>query len=478
MGNKLKELLIKRKKELELKKESYWKFKPRIYQKKIITKYEEGIRFFLICWCRRLGKDLLAFSLAAKQCLETPNSIVYYVFPTMKQGKMMILDGYTNDKRPIITTVVSEDALIKAEKSGKLYHHDNTIKFINGSIIYFVGAQDANSKVGGNLDLLVISEAGLIKNPDILTYLIPSVINVGGRIILVSTPRFGSLFNDMLDQLDSMWFKDVLKANEAFEEDGTPVYTEKKLAEAAKLMSKSKFAQEYFCDTEVANEESIYSESLELRKTIVHPSPLPERTTVALDLGINDSTALTFYYGTTMVHHYHNIDKPTQHYIEYIQKFMAENNRNIQQIEIVLPHDSRNRHDAITHLISRQQAYLNVFGGGRVFIVPAQDVNKTIEITKWCIEQGKISFLKNQSVDECVKLMKKYEWKIDSTTGENLRTPIHGRKLSASNTCDSVEYMCVRTFKDEYDKNQLTLLGTSGEYNYLNSRNLSFNALG
>lgn len=476
MENKLQELLLKRKKEIAEEKRKAWVFKPRNYQKKLISKYEEGVKFFLICWARRLGKDMMAFSIACKQCLETPNSIVYYVFPTMKQGKMMILDGYTNDKKPIITTVVHDNVLIKPEKSGKLYHHDNTIKFKNGSIIYFVGAQDANSKVGGNLDLLVISEAGLIKNPDILTYLIPSVINVGGRIILVSTPRFGSLFNDMLDQLNGMWHKDVLKANEAFDDEGNRIHPDEKLEIAKTLMSKSKFMQEYFCDTEVANEESIYSESLENRKSVKELNPLPYRTTVALDLGINDSTALTFYYGNTMVHHYHNVDKPTQHYIEYIKKYMTDNGRDLSQIEIVLPHDSRNRQDAVTHLISRQQAYLNVFGGGRVFVVGAQDVNKTIEIAKWCIEQGKVQFLENESVTGCIKLMKKYEWRIDKTTGENLRTPVHGRGLSASNTCDSFEYFCVRSYKEEYDRNQMLLLGKLGPHNTINSYG-SYNAL-
>lgn len=410
---------------------------------------------------------MLAFSLACKQCLEAENSIVYYVFPTMRQAKMMMLDGYTNDKKPIITTIVDEKVLIKPEKSGKLYHHDNTIKFKNGSVIYFVGAQDANSKVGGNLDMLIMSEAGLIKNPDILTYLIPSVINVGGKIILVSTPRFGSLFNDMLEQLDGMWYKDVLKADEAYEEDGTPVYTEEKLNVARSLMSKSKFMQEYFCDTNVANEESIYSESLNDRETITQFNPMPYRTTVSLDLGINDSTALTFYYGNTLVHHYHAVDKPTQHYMDYIKKYMQDNNRNLEQLQIVLPHDSRNRHDAVSFLISREQAYTNYFGYGKIFVVPAQDVNKTIEITKWCIEQGKVKFFRNENVDSCIKLMKKYEWRIDKTTGENLRTPIHGRGLSASNTCDAFEYFCVFSYKDEYERNQMTVINQMGNYNYL-----------
>lgn len=51
-----------------------------------------------------------------------------------------------------------------------------------------------------------------------------------------------------------------------------------------------------------------------------------------------------------------------------------------------------------------------------------------------------------------VQLMKKYEWKKDGKTGENLRKPVHGRGLAASNTCDSVEYYCMYAFLDEYDE--------------------------
>lgn len=53
--SKLKELLLKRKKQLSVERTQAWVFKPRVYQKKTITKFEEGIKFFIICWARRLG---------------------------------------------------------------------------------------------------------------------------------------------------------------------------------------------------------------------------------------------------------------------------------------------------------------------------------------------------------------------------------------------------------------------------------------
>ena len=238
-------------------------FKARSYQQDIIDLYDK-YDYFLLCWCRRMGKDLLALYLACKRCIDVSNSVVYYVFPTMKQGKMMILDGYSNSKKKMIDEIIDRNVLFLPLKSDKLYHSDNTIRFKNGSKIYFVGSQDANNKVGGNLDLLVISEMALIQNKDIMMYLIPSVVNIKGKIILVSTPRFGSEFNKMIEEKPQKWFIDVLNAldSRAVEVDGTRVYTDEKLENVKSLMSESKFKQDILCDIDVANENAIYAASL------------------------------------------------------------------------------------------------------------------------------------------------------------------------------------------------------------------------
>ena len=288
------------KKELDKRKKDRLKhfvFKPREYQKKIIDVFKAGLySFFIICWARRLGKDLLAFSLACEECLNKPNTIVYYIFPTMKQGKMMILDGFTNEKKRIIEEVVNIECLLLPEKSKKLYHSDNSLRFKNGSIIYFVDAQDANTKVGGNLDLLIISEAALIKNREILLYLIPSIMNINGKILLVSTPRFSSYFNEILEDITNikLWFKSILKATdkEAIDENGKPIWDEEKLKKAEKLMSRSKYKQDFECDTDVANEEAVYAESLSKLEWVKELSIKGKKLYVSEDLGINDSTAL------------------------------------------------------------------------------------------------------------------------------------------------------------------------------------------
>ena len=448
--NFFKNELDRRKKE-RLK---FFVFKARDYQKNIIDTFKSGLyNFFIICWARRLGKDLLAFSLACEECLNKANTVVYYMFPTMKQGKMMILDGFTNERKRIIEEVIDKECLLLPEKSGKLYHSDNSLRFKNGSIIYFVDAQNADTKIGGNLDMLVISEMATIKNRDILLYLIPSVMNVNGKIILVSTPRFASYFNEILESVENLkiWFKSILSAldKEAVDENGNPVWSDEKLEKAKQLMSDSKFRQDYLCDTDVANENSIYANSLLKAEWIKKIDISDKKLYVSEDLGINDSTALVFTIDNTIIHHYANTDKATIHYIDYIKTFMKQ--ANIKDVEIILPHDARNRQDAIEYLTSRREAYSKHFNNVRV--LRAYEVNKTIEITRHSIEQHKIKFLDCASIREMVKLMKMYEWKIDNSSGENLRVPIHGRGLAASNTCDAVEYFCMRMFLESYESN-------------------------
>ena len=51
-----------------------------------------------------------------------------------------------------------------------------------------------------------------------------------------------------------------------------------------------------------------------------------------------------------------------------------------------------------------------------------------------------------------VELVRQYEWKVNKVNGENMGIPEHGVKLSASNTCDSLEIISVSLFYDKYIK--------------------------
>ena len=393
------------------------RIKYRPYQRKLVETYEQGELFMLICWARRLGKDMTAFSLAAKQCIDTPNSTVFYMFLTQKQGRQMLLEAKTTDHKPIISEVVNPNLLIKPRNSSKLFHNDNTIRFKNGSIIHIVDSVDYDTKVGGNIDLLVCSEAAKYKNKNIINYLIPSIIEMEGRLILVSTPEFGSNFNKMMLENNDVYHKSIINAvsEEAVDTNGNPVYTEKKLNLARKTMSVEMFEQEYMCDLEIANETSVYSRSFS-KGSFVAPKELTikDKIFVSFDLGINDATSLTFSLinpetkRLEVVHHYHNNNYPTGHYISYLNDFLTVHKLTKNHMTLILPHDGKNRHDAIEYTITREQAYRNA--GFLVNTIGAVAVRESIEVLRASIQHLDIVFWETPEVRKLVDLIKQYEW--------------------------------------------------------------------
>lgn len=427
----------------------------RPYQKNIEKIFDEGLyKFILICWARRMGKDILTFSIACREAVKKPNQIIYYVFNTMKQGKMQILEGMTTDGKRIITEVVSEKFILKT-KTGKLYHSDNTLRFTNGSIIYFVDAQDADSKVGGNLNLLVLSELATYKRQDILEYLIPSTLKVGGRILGVSTPRYGSRFNEMMLEDNPNRFKSIITAvsDEAVDSNGIPIYSIEELEYAKTQMSKEKFQQEYMCDMNTANESSIYSESIKMAKMIPMGDIKDKKVFVSMDLGFNDGQSLVFSYmeGTKVkpFHWYYTNNQPTKHYVDYINNILNSFGVERKNVELILPHDGNNRMDGYSNLTSRAEMYRQA--GFKVNIVKAIKQLQGIEICRASIQNGDVEFIDNVVINNMLAKLKAYEWK--TVNGTITYTPEHGVGLSSSNVADSLEYLTIYLYRNKYIDN-------------------------
>ena len=428
----------------------------RPYQREVVDAFDKH-SFLALVWSRRMGKDISSLYLACRLCVEKNNQIVFYVFNTMKQGRQMILEGMTTESKPIITTVVNEELLLKPQNSERLYHSDNTLRFKNGSIIYFVDSQQVDSKVGGNINLLVLSEVATYKRQDVLEYLIPSTLKVGGKILAVSTPRYGSAFNDMMMQDNDTMYKSILTATDprAIDEKGRPVYTEEELQFARKNMSQEKFQQEYFCDLNTANESSIYALSLTMAKKVEESVVSGKRVYVSFDLGVNDGCSLVFSYmnseGKAVVFHwYYTNNQPTKHYVDYINMVLGKFNIGKGNVTLLLPHDSKNRQDGYSSLMSRDEMYRQQ--GFKVAVIPAIRQLQGIEICRSSIQNNDILFTDTMSVDNLISGLKKYEWKV--VNGVNSYIPEHGKGLSSSNIADSLEYLCIYLYKDKYVSNQ------------------------
>lgn len=431
------------------------KFVPRPYQKQLDEMIEQentddqiNIKPIFISWCRRCGKDQWAFSRAVKKCLETPNFRVMYIFPTAKQGRKNILEGVTIDGQRWIESVV-DVSVIQKTKTGALYYNDGSIKFKNGSIIDIYG-DDADSIVGSNINMLIISEAAMVREQT-FDYLYPSTQKVRGEVICISTPRLNSWFNKKFLDPDANIIKSKLTAYEAIDNDGNRIYTDEELEHTKTLMSEEQFSSEYMCDMTAFNETSIYGKSLKRATWIPMPNVELKQVFISFDLGLSDNCAMVFGIyeddKIKIINHYRNREQPTQHYIDYIVKWCYSNRVPKELVHIILPQDGGSTMDFVRYLASRAEVYRAA--GFKVSILNYISILRGIEITRTGIENGDIQFVNNATLKNFVEIIKGYEWKT-SVTGEVLFTPKHGTGYSASNDADALEYLSIFFLYEKY----------------------------
>lgn len=384
-----------------------------------------------------------------------------YLFPTKIQGKSAILEGITFQNEAIISSVVNPDLLIKP-RSGALYHYDGSIRFKNGSVITIVG-DDSDTLVGSSVNMLVVSEAAMVRKKTI-DVLVPSVIKIGGRIILVSSPRYGSHFNKSILENTGSLLTSVLRADEIFDNDGSRIYSDSELEAAKSMMSIEAFRSEYMVDLASHNETSIYGLTLENSKYAEGFRLDPQsRIFISADLGLSDYSAFTFGVhdmngNVVVLDHYRNRGIGTEHYINYVKTWLNERKIPQNMATMILPHDANNLVDNYRYLTSRASMWENA--GFRVAVLRPLSVLRTIEITRTMIHNGRLRFLASDSVKSMMNIIKMYEWKT-APNGEILGQPKHGTSATGgcSDSSDSLEYLVVGLLLDEYERTMTTESG-------------------
>lgn len=308
----------------------------------------------------------------------------------------------------------------------------------------------------GNINILVLSETAMIKK-ETFEYMIPSVKKVKGKIICISTPRYGSWFNEMLLDPDKDINKSILKADQAYNNDGSKVYTDEELKEVRSIMSMEKFNSEYNVDLTAYNETSIYGRSLLEARWISLPKISNESIFISADLGSTDNSSYVFASFQNnklqILHHYRNRGVPTKHYIDYVEQWATANNIDKKYISIILPQDAKNIIDAERYLTSRAEFWREA--GFNVITLNHVGVLRAIEITRTAIEVGDMEFVESPSVQNMTNIIKAYEWKT-TPNKEIIYTPLHGSGYSASNDADSLEYMAIAFFLNKYNSEHRT----------------------
>lgn len=183
-------------------------------------------RFKIINAGRRFGKSFLSGA-AILQQISKPNSTVWYVAPTWDMAKKIMWDDWLPKHIP-------KEIIAEINKMDKVY------KFINGSILYVLSADNPEHLRGSSLDLLIMDECAFIKD-GVWEIVRPALADKQGNAILVSTPKgynwFYDLYQDAKEDDDWGYFQYTTL-------DGGNV-SEKEIESARKSMSPKMFAQEF-----------------------------------------------------------------------------------------------------------------------------------------------------------------------------------------------------------------------------------------
>jgi hypothetical protein len=265
-----------------------YNFTPRPYQLNILKALDSGYKRAVWVAHRRCGKDFTIFNWCIKHLFEEV-CICYYLTPTYSQGRKIIWDSMTKEGLRFLDCIPPQIIESKNQQEMK-------IRFINGSLLQVVGADNVDSIVGTNPKVVVFSEYA-VQDPNAWDFIRPIVRENKGYAIFISTPRGKNHFHEMRQiALDNpkIWFFESLTI-----EDTGAVTREEYLEEISTGMSEEKALQEYYVSFDRGIEGSFYGKLIDKMKKEGRIGNVPYETrsnvNTSWDIGFGDSTSIVFW---------------------------------------------------------------------------------------------------------------------------------------------------------------------------------------
>jgi len=294
------------------------KFVPRSYQLPILDAIEnKGYKRVLAILPRRAGKDITAFNLCIRACLQKI-CVIYYIFPTYSQGKKILWDSITSTGDRILDYIPPQ--VIESKNSQEM-----KIRFVNGSVLQIVGSDNFDSLRGTNPQGVVFSEYAY-QDPRAYPTIRPILTANEGWALFISTPygknHFWSLYQIAEQSPD--WFCYKLTVEDTQHISLWEI--EKERAEG--IMSDDLIQQEYYTSFTMGVEGSYYAKYLQKLRLDGRISDVPWESAfkvhTAWDIGVRDSTTIIFFQtiGQTVriIDCYENSKEGLEHYVAVLEK--------------------------------------------------------------------------------------------------------------------------------------------------------------
>lgn len=268
-------------------------WRPRPYQWPAWKYLQDGGKRCCLVWPRRHGKDEVALHHTACAAMERV-ATYWHMLPQAEQARRAIWEAvnpHTGRRR-------IDEAFPKAIRA-TTRENEMMIRFVNGSTWQVVGSDNFNSLVGSPPAGLVISEWALA-DPQAWAYLSPILMENGGWVLFITTPRGRNHAADTFELAKSTpgWFGELLTA------DDTKLFSPEALTQAkAELCSihgrefgEALFRQEYYCSWSAGVMGAYYGSLMEEAENEGRICRVPHDKGRACytswDLGHHDSTAI------------------------------------------------------------------------------------------------------------------------------------------------------------------------------------------
>jgi len=398
-------------------------FQPRKYQEKVIQALNSGVKRAVWVVHRRGGKDVTAFNWCIFQLLLNPGWTAFHILPTYSQAKKVIWDSSTNDGKRILDYIPKE--LIESKNGQQMQ-----IRLTNGSLYQLIGSDNIDSLVGTNPKIIIFSEYA-IQSPAAWEYLRPILDVNKGYALFISTPRGKNHFYDLMCMArnNPSWFCEVLSIKD------TDVLTDEDIDAIRKEgVSEELIQQEYYCSFNRGVEGSYYGKIIEKMREEGRICNVPWETrsnvNCALDLGVSDSTCVTYWQEVGGELRIIDYDEWHGEPLAFLAKILQ--NKPYVYGTIYLPHDGGSR--SLEQARTPQDA-LYELGVKTVVLARDIEIQTGIEAVRSLLS---IAYIDQTKCKFMLKCLENYHKQFNSKTNSYSDSPKHDW---TSHCADSVRMM-------------------------------------
>lgn len=463
------------------------KFDPRNFQVPILKEFLQPNYRGAISAGRGLGKDFIGLACADALALLKPGSNLGYLGTSLKAVKKILFSNEDKTGKPMYTKVMHTETLALTRSGDPLHKDMSNFKYKNGSNIFLLGT-DQDHELGTSLDALIITEGARFVF-DKWKFLRGNINRANGRIVIISTPYFGSEFNDLLDGVhreSGAWNIHKIPADKALNFDGTRVYTDEELERIKKEFDEASFLQEYMCDTKAMNQESVLGESLKKGdRTNVKFNGYYSKLYFSFDLGNSDCTVMYTWYEdeitTKPVLVSQMIQRKTnlEDFIDKAKSTVKKLKVRDRNVSIILPFDSDNDLQGYKGKLNRRKEIeKNVSREWNIAIISKMNIIRVLQICRIVIETKKIGIIDNSEGDLIIKALSSVNYKREAKSGRLLAEVDKRSGIYEDHVVDSLKYFVSFYFKnmysEDYDRNIVNQV-KSGGFNFANFNKNNYN---